>query len=131
MCVCVWMPSFSLYEVFSSFSLPSFHQKLLWEGVVISACPSSLSLPACDKQDFTLTALPKEVGELQLIGRYFPTVWCVCVCVCVCVLHAFVMAKKIDVSHSIIFLTHEKFPSLPPSLQATSTLYSEYVANVG
>jgi hypothetical protein len=50
------------------FELRVENMKLLWEGVVISACPSSLSLPACDKQDFTLTALPKEVGELQLIG---------------------------------------------------------------
>ncbi|CAI8031983.1 Trafficking protein particle complex subunit 9, partial [Geodia barretti] len=43
-------------------------RKLLWEGVPITACPSSLSLPAREKQDFTLTALPQEPGRLELTG---------------------------------------------------------------
>lgn len=52
-----------------AFLCPLHVQKLLWEGVSISACPSSLSLPSKDKQDFTLTALPQEVGELELTGE--------------------------------------------------------------
>jgi hypothetical protein len=50
------------------FELRVENMKLLWEGVAITACPSSLSLPAREIQDFTLTALPQEPGRLELTG---------------------------------------------------------------
>ena len=47
---------------------------LIWKGMKTESCSSSLSLPAREKQDCTLPALPLEAGELELIGRREHTV---------------------------------------------------------